>query len=125
MGSVNFAAPVFEFEKRNFRWRVHDVAGGMVSTLVEEIGISTKPFRYHERDVILQVQPDLEPGRFYWSVELKARKATKTLPPRPHVHRWGTAGTEAEGRLAAFESFLSYRHTRDAVEEPERVTFGW
>lgn len=121
-------APTFIFEKRFFRWKMENVAGGMVSTLLEEGGGVARPPVFHDRDVLLAVQPDLEPGRFYWSMVLKAYRPPKNThnpkPERPHVSRWGTEKTLEGARTACFEAFIAYRHTRDTVPDPEVATLG-
>lgn len=127
-GLVNgWGEETFSFERRRFWWGRANVAAGWVWSLYEVSGSAHHPIIYHGREVLLRVQPDLEPGRWYWWADFAAYKPPRRMknpkPERPHVQKWGTCATIEEARHAAFAAFVAYRHTRDVVNI-EQVSMG-
>ena len=114
-----WGAEAFSYEKRRFWWSWSNVAAGGVWSLIETTDDSHHLISYHGRDVLIRVQPDLEPGRWYWWVDFASyrppQNVAKPKPARPHVVKWGSCEQLEEARHKAFAAFVAYRHARDIV----------
>lgn len=127
MGEVAYASPSFKVGTSTYVWSVSNVAGGLISELSLETRGTRQPILHHGRKVAVRVQPDLEPGRFYWSVDFEryvpARRSKR--PARPHLRCWGSEPTRSEARSVAVSKFLSLSARKDVEDGPERPGFGW
>lgn len=65
------------------------------------------------KEAQVMVQPDLEPGRWYWSVRVGMTKKAAEKP------KWGTSTTVEEGMKIATETFK--RWTELVEPEPEAI----
>ena len=63
----------------------------------------------------VMVQPDLEKGRWYWSVRVGLTQKTK------EPVRWGTTATAEEGMAAARDALMNW----DTHVEPEPEEIAW
>lgn len=61
------------------------------------------------------VQPDMEPGRWYWSIRVGATQKTREKP------KWGHEGTAEESMAAARDALMSWG--REPYVNPENVAW--
>lgn len=86
-----------------YHWRSYNHAYGTWFELVcERKGMAAPIKMASTKEANVEVQPDMEPGRWYWSVKVGLTKKTAEKP------RWGSAPTAEEAMQLAWNALMDW-----------------